>query len=261
MNEERKNHLIRALENNMRFDGRACDDYRDIKIELDVSKTAEGSAKVTIGDTIVIAGVKLGLETPYPDTPDQGNLMVNTELLPMSSNEFESGPPSIDSIEMARVIDRSIRESQAIDIKKLCVEEGEKVWSVMCDVCTVNDAGNLFDAASIAAVTALKEARFPEIVDGVVDYKKKTDTPLPVDDAPVAITVWKIGDKLIVDPLPIEEKAFDARLTVASRSDGKLCALQKGGEGALTKEAVDAMTERSLQKAQQVRKHILASLK
>lgn len=127
MNEERKAHIVKALEAGVRIDGRKADEFRPVEIKLNVSSTAEGSAEVTAGETKIIAGVKMGLGSPYPDTPDSGVLMVNAELPPLANPEFETGPPSIESIETARVIDRGIRESHAFDTKSLCVEKGEKV--------------------------------------------------------------------------------------------------------------------------------------
>src|SRR3989304_3701639 len=130
MNQEMRDYLIQALAKGIRADGRKPDQCREVEIELDVIKTAEGSARVKFGDSEVLAGVKMALEKPYPDTPDQGVLMVGAELLPLSNPEFESGPPSAKSVEIARVIDRGIRESKAIDVKNLCITPGEKVRAV-----------------------------------------------------------------------------------------------------------------------------------
>ena len=112
-------HRIREyLLNGKRFDGRKFDEFREIKIETGVSKKAEGSARVKIGNTEVIVGVKMDIGEPYPDSQEEGNLMVTAELTPMSSDRFESGPPRIEAIELARVIDRGIRESKMVDFKK-----------------------------------------------------------------------------------------------------------------------------------------------
>ena len=258
MHEDQKQHVVRALSQDMRYDGRKKLEYRAIEVESDVSNTAEGSARVKIGDTEVIAGVKMSIETPYPDTPDQGNLMVGAELLPLSSNEFEPGPPAIDAIELARVMDRSVRESGAMDIKKLCIKKGEQVWTISCDLCTINDAGNLFDASSLAILTALLHTKFPEVKDGVVDYKTKSKKKLPLDKQPLAITVWKVGDQVFCDPLRKEEQVCDARLTVGTTEDGKICALQKGGDGPLKAEDIDAMLTLALEKSKELRKQVKA---
>ncbi|MBU3941692.1 MAG: RNA-binding protein, partial [Nanoarchaeota archaeon] len=139
MSIEQKDHILDFLEKGIRFDGRKLDEYRPIKIERGFSENAEGSARVTIGDTEVLAGVKMSIMEPYPDTPDEGTMMINVELLPLSNPDFEPGPPGIQAIEIARVVDRGIRESKAIDTKKLCLKKREKVWSITVDICPIND--------------------------------------------------------------------------------------------------------------------------
>ncbi|HDD70886.1 MAG TPA: RNA-binding protein, partial [Candidatus Woesearchaeota archaeon] len=121
MNKDQKIHLLKSLQKDIRYDGRKKEQFRDVVVELGISHSAEGSARVKIGKTEVLAGVKMALEEPYPDTPDKGNLMVNAELLPASNPEFEPGPPGEEAIEISRVIDRGVRESKAIDFEKLCV--------------------------------------------------------------------------------------------------------------------------------------------
>lgn len=240
MKSELKEHILKGLAKNIRYDGRKKLDYRDIKLEIDATPNAEGSARVVFGDTELIVGVKMSIETPYPDTPDNGNFMVNTELLPLSNPNFERGPPSIEAIELSRVTDRGIRESKAIDTKKLCIEPGEKVWGVIVDICTINAAGGLFDAAGLATIAALKSARFPGYKNGQIDYKEHKDL-LPMQKEPIPVTVFKIGEHLLIDPLEEEEKVTDARLSVTTIKDGSICSLQKGGETPLSVDEIDEM--------------------
>ncbi|MEK6822541.1 MAG: exosome complex component Rrp42, partial [Nanoarchaeota archaeon] len=77
MTDSLRQHILAGLDKNVRLDGRKKDDYRPISIEYDVSKSAEGSARIRVGQTDLIAGVKIAVEEPYDDTPDKGNLMVN----------------------------------------------------------------------------------------------------------------------------------------------------------------------------------------
>ncbi|HIH11563.1 TPA: exosome complex protein Rrp42 [Candidatus Woesearchaeota archaeon] len=235
-----------------RLDGRSLTDYRTpVQIETSISWTAEGSARVQIGSTIVMAGVKLSLEKPYNDTPNEGGITINAELLPLSSSEYESGPPGIKAIELARVVDRGIRESKAIDLKKLCIAPGEKAWFVMVDLITINDAGNLYDVAGLAALAALKSAFFPKIdpETGAILYKEKTAVPLPLVKEPLPITIYKINGKLFVDPTKEEEETYEARLTVASDPDGTLSAIQKGGDMPLTVDEIAQIIDLALTKA------------
>ncbi len=244
MDKEAQENMIKLLSEKLRQDNRNFDQFRDIKIEFGIIEMAEGSAKVTCGETVVIAGVKLKVDKPYGDTPDEGILMVSAELTPLSNPNFEFGPPSIESIEIARVIDRGLREGKVMDVKKLCIEPKEKVWMVNVDICPINHNGNLLDLGGLAAVAALYNTRFPEVdKDGKVNYKKKSDKKLPLLEQPLPITVIKIGDNFIVDPTENEEKVLDARITATFRKDGNLCSLQKGGDGPLKVEEIKVMLE------------------
>ena len=50
---------------------------------------------------------------------------------------------------------------------------------------------------------------------GAIDYEKKTKDGIPLSNDPIPITVLKIGDNLVIDPLPQEEEAAVARITIA----------------------------------------------
>ena len=258
MNQDLRAHLLRALQKNIRFDGRKNLEYRPITVQYNVSASAEGSAIVKIGGTEVMAGVKLETGTPYPDTPDQGNLMVNAELLPLSNPAFETGPPGEQATELARVVDRAIRESKSIDVHKLVIASGEKVWSVSIDICTINDEGGLQDAACLAALAALKNTKMPKLNENNdVDYDaEKTKSGLPLAREPVEVTIIKVGDQFFVDALSDEEVAIEARLTVAVTEKNTVCALQKGGAAPLTAEEIDKMIEIAQKLAPTLRKSL-----
>jgi len=125
-----KDRVRRFALRGLRLDRRGPLDYRQIGIETDVFANADGSAVVDLGGTKVAAGVKYELGAPFPDTPNKGAVMVDAELLPMANPTFEPGPPDENAIELARVVDRGIRESDAIDLEKLAVEPGKWVWLV-----------------------------------------------------------------------------------------------------------------------------------
>ena len=257
MHRELRNHIIGLLTQNTRLDGRALTEYRKpITVETGFIKTAEGSARVKIGGTEVLVGLKMEVGTPYPDNPDEGTIIVGAELLPLSNPDFEMGPPGIQATELARVVDRGIREAKAVDFKSLCITPGEKVWMLVIDICSINDEGNLFDAASLGAIAAIKTAVFPGFDGKKVDYKNKTKNKLKLDKVPIAVTVVKIGHKFLVDPDMEEEKVIDARLTVSSIENGTLCALQKGGDEPLTSEDISQMLDIGIAKAKELRGYL-----
>ncbi len=254
LNKELRKHILRTLQAGLRFDGRGMEDFREITVEKGISKNAEGSARVKIGGTEVLAGVKMSIEKPYPDTPNEGTLMVNAELTPLSSPEFESGPPGDDAIEIARVVDRGIRESKAIDLKALCIAQGEKAWGISVDIVSINDEGNLMDAAALAALAALTDAKFPGLTEeGKVDYKHPTTKKIAMTNMPIAVTITKIGDKILVDTTIEEKETLDARLTVTSLEDGTICSMQKGGDEGITSAELSRMLDIAQQKAKELR--------
>jgi exosome complex component RRP42 len=221
-----------------RFDGRKPEEFRELTIETGVSKNAEGSARVKLGKTEVLVGIKMDVSTPYADSAGEGNLMVTAEFLPLSSPRLDLGQQPFASLELARVIDRGIRESHFIELDKLCIKEGEKVWTVMIDIYTVNDDGNLLDAAGIGAIAALKDSRIPKYNEetGKTSFGDWTDKKISLsNEIPISLTVHKIGNSLIVDPTKEEEDISETRLTVCS-SDGTVHSLQKGESKEMTVE-------------------------
>ena len=240
-----------------RMDGRGLTDYREIKVEQGIIEKAEGSARVLLGKTEVMVGIKIEIGKPYPDTPNKGVLTVNTELVPLASPTFEPGPPNENSIELARVVDRGIRESKTIDLEKLCIEPSKKVFVVFVDIYVLNHDGNLIDASALAALAALLNTKMfnYEIKEDEVKIKPGY-TPLPMTKRPIAVTFAKINDRLVVDPWLEEEQVMDARLTITVDDDGNICAIQKGGSGYFTQKQVLEAAKIAGEKAEEIRKKL-----
>ncbi|MEM4311058.1 MAG: exosome complex protein Rrp42 [Nitrososphaerales archaeon] len=253
----RKAQLANLLTQGKRLDGRSLLDYRDLKIETNLISKAEGSAKVSLGNTQAIAGVKVEIDEPFPDTPDQGILIVNAEILPLASPYAEPGPPDEEAIELARVVDRGIRASDMINLKNLCLIEGKKVYTIFVDVSILNVDGNLFDATSYAVVSSLLTTKIPkyEVKDGEI---KQVDEKISLsfDTIPISVTLGKIGNTLIVDPDQEEEALMDARLTLAVDSDDNIVAGQKGGAGSFSYDEVIRATEIARLKGKEIRSKI-----
>ena len=248
-----ENYVRKLIDEGMRIDERKFDEFRNIKIETNVIKKAEGSARILLGNTHVLVGVKLSVGEPFPDSPDEGVLIVNAELVPVASPTFDPGPPDKDAIELARVVDRGIRESKCIDLKKLCIEESKKVWIVNIDIHVLDHDGNLIDASALGAISALLTSNIPRYEDEKIMYGVY-EGKIPVNDAPIAITVTKISTKLLIDPNLEEENALDARITISTNEKGEICAIQKGGIGFFTTDEIKEATNLSISKGKELRK-------
>lgn len=252
IDELRKDTVYEFLKNGRRIDGRGFDEIRPIRVERDVISSAEGSARAHIGDTQVLVGVKVALSIPFKDKPAEGMLTVGADLLPLASPTFESGPPSEDAIELARVVDRGIRSAEAIDLKALYIEE-EKVWGVYIDIYVLDHDGNLIDASALGAVAALDNMRMPKYIDG--DVNREETTLLPLREKPTYCTFSKIKDNIIIDPSYIEGVAEDSRLTVAV-GDENVYAMQKAGRGSFTRDEVLLLIDKAFEKRKELIKHI-----
>lgn len=252
ISEINRNFIYQLAEKGKRIDNRAPDEYRPITVEKGVVNTAEGSARVHVGKTDVLVGVKVGFGEPFPDTPNKGVLTTNAELIPMASPTFESGPPRENSIELARVVDRGIRESGTLDLEKLCLEEGEKVWVVFIDMHVLDYDGNLFDASAMGALAALTDTTIP-----ASRFEMGEDFKLPIMHYPIAITTVKVENALLVDPALEEERIASARLTVTTDENGDVRAMQKGLSGSFTIDEVKKMIASSQAIAKRNRKNII----
>jgi exosome complex component RRP42 len=247
------NYVKDLLAKNMRADNRGAYDFRKMKVSTGLMGNAEGSAQVDLGRTKVLAGVKLTVETPMTDTPDQGNMMVAAELLPLAHAKFEMGPPSPDAIELSRVTDRGIGAGNCIDLKSLFID-AEHVWGVYIDVYVLNYGGNLFDACEIAAMSALLNTTVPGYVDGKVVREDRTKK-LKIDNIVTSTTFAKIGGKILLDPSLEEEMASEARLTVAT--DGtSLRAMQKGLSGSFRVNEIEEVVGVAFNKHEELKSYV-----
>jgi exosome complex component RRP42 len=253
--EVKKDSIRHLIQSGKRSDGRNLDEYRKIEFIENYVPKAQGSCLVKLGDTQVLVGVKMEVGEPYPDSPDKGNLSTSCELGPIASPDFTAGRPDEESIEMARVVDRGIRESHMIDFEKLCITEGEKVWTVMVDIHVLDHDGNLTDAASLAAVKALLDAYLPKLDGDKILYKEK-DEKLPVREKPISSTFAKIDGTNILDPMLEEEKVLDAKFTIVTTEKGEICAIQKSGTGTYKREEIEQMIDAAVERGKEIRKQL-----
>ncbi len=257
IDELKKAQILELLEQGKRVDGRALDESREIVIETNAIPKANGSARVRLGETEVICGVKIQPDRPFPDTGDKGLLICTAELLPLSHPTVETGPPQPPVIELARVVDRGIRESHMIDVSQLVIEKDKSVIGVFADNVVVDYDGNLFDACSYAATAALLTSKTPKW--SWVDEKPtlaEGETVLPISTIPVSVTMGKIGNHIVVDPNGDEWASMDARITITSDSDGNICALQKGGSDGFTQEEINQCGETSVRIGAKIREKL-----
>ncbi len=244
-----RTHLSELAVNDARIDGRSQWEGRNLEIEHSVLPRAEGSARVRMGDTIVLAGVKFQIMQPYPDRPNQGGLMCSADVRPIAGRNWEAGPPSPEAIELGRVVDRGIRESGCIDVDSLCIIPGEKAWQVILDLFAVSDDGNLFDAFALAGIAALRNATVP-----AERFEVGEDYALPVSKTPIMCSYHKVGGRFVYDACYREELGGDERIHITLGDDDNVHSLQKGLKGIFSTEEFEEIMTNAQERTKELRK-------
>lgn len=253
-----RNKVYNLLLQDRRIDGRHPKELRPLSIQTGLLSKAEGSALVSMGSTKILTGIKIELGTPFPDRPDEGTFTVNAELLPLASTSFEPGPPDERGVELARVVDRSIRESGVLDLKKLCLIEGEKVYIIFIDIYVLDYDGNYFDPSLISALAALATAKIPkyEVADGKL-RKTEEHFSLELNSLPFTVMIGVLGEKFLIDPQMEEEKVLDVSMIIGADEKGNITCIQKNSPGQVPINLMDEILETVVEKTDEVRRKFL----
>jgi exosome complex component RRP42 len=254
----KRNKINDLLEKGQRFDGRRFDETRSLIIETGVIPKADGSARVRLGDTEVVTGIKIQPDRPFPDMGDKGIFICTAEILPLAHPTAEPGPPGEDVIELARVVDRGIRESGMVDLSQLVLEKDKTVIGIFADNSVTDHDGNLFDACSCASTAAILTCKIPkwEMINDKPTLVEGQKSDPPITTIPVAVTMARIGDHILVDPNADEWACMDARITITTNSNGNICALQKGGDDGFTPEQIIQCSEIAISVGAKIRQKI-----
>ena len=259
----KRSKILDLLQEGKRIDGRALDEIRPLSIDIDVIPHANGSARVRLGDTEIVSGIKVQPDRPFPDMGDKGIFICTAEILPLAHPSAETGPPPPSVIELARVVDRGIRESGMIDLSQFVLEKDKSVIGLFADSVVTDHDGNLFDACSYSSVAAIMTSKIPkwEIKDDKPAMVEGGESDAPITTIPISITMGRIGEFIIIDPNLDEWECLDARITITTNSDGNIVALQKGGSAGFTFDQLVKCSELSISAGPKIREIIKQATK
>ncbi|KAJ2168820.1 3'-5'-exoribonuclease [Coemansia sp. RSA 551] len=251
--------LLDALQRGHRTDGRGIYDYRTLKI---TGGSTSGLVTVQLGQTRVLARVSCTVTRPYPDRPTEGIVQFNAEMSSLCAPHVDHTMRS-QEVTVTRMLERVLRQSRAIDTEALCIVAGHKVWTLRVDVHILDDAGNLVDAAAIAAICALRRFRRPDVtVDGetavIHDVRDRNPVPLSIHHTPVCVSFafFGAGELMVIDPSLLEEQARVSWFTVTLNAHKEVCALNKAGGVALTHEQIKRCVQVAVAKVEEINEKI-----
>lgn len=235
-----------ALRQSLRLDGRKLDQFRDVKIEFGQEY---GDVTVTMGKTLVHCRISCHITEPYEDRPFEGLFLISTEVSPMAGPQFENGNSTgEDEVLCARIIEKAVRRSGALDVEGLCIVAGSKCWAVRADVHYLNCDGGFIDASCIAVMAGLSHFRKPDIsVHGedvfVHPIDEREPVPLGILHIPICVTFSFFnpqdteenikGDTnaeiSVIDATLKEELLRDGVLTVTLNKNREVVQVSKAG--------------------------------
>ncbi|KAM3857884.1 exosome complex component RRP42 [Diretmus argenteus] len=252
VSEAEKVYILHGIRDDLRVDGRSCEDYRHMEIETDVVSNTDGSAKVTLGYTAVLVGIKAEIGKPRPTAPDEGYLEFFVDCSANATPEFEGRGGEELGTELSNTLYKVFNNKHSIDLKSLCISAGEHCWLLYVDVLLLQCDGNLYDAISIAIKAALFNTKIPKVQISEDEEGGKeielSDDPydcmrLSVENIPCIVTLCKVGHRHVVDATLQEKACSVASLIIAVTHKGMVTCVRKVGGGSLDPESIFEMTE------------------
>ncbi|KAF6099261.1 exosome component 7 [Phyllostomus discolor] len=159
LSEAEKVYIVHGVQEDLRVDGRGCEDYRGVEVETDVVSNTSGSARVRLGHTDILVGVKAEMGTPKLEKPNEGYLEFFVDCSANATPEFEGRGGDDLGTEIANTLYRIFHNKSSVDLEALCISPREHCWVLYVDVLLLECGGNLFDAISIAVKAALFNTR------------------------------------------------------------------------------------------------------
>ncbi|KAK2153056.1 hypothetical protein LSH36_309g01034 [Paralvinella palmiformis] len=237
---------------NLRNDGRGCEDYRSLDLETDVVSNSSGSSRVRLANTDILVGVKAELGEPAADKPSEGRIEFFVDCSANAAPEFEGRGGEDLALAISNTLAQSYDNVSSLDKRKLCVIPGHQCWVLYVDILLLECGGNLFDAASVAVKAALFNTKIPNLD---VTKNEKGEPSLELRDdpfdcmrvdvaaAPCLVTLNKIGYHHVVDATREEESCTLARLIMGVTADGNVVTLKTEKSGSLDPESVFEMMQ------------------
>lgn len=201
-----------------------------------------GSSRLRIGNTDVLVGIKLEVDSPFPDSPNTGKLEFFVDCSAVATPEFEGKGGEDLATEIANILSRSYQSSTTIDLKILSILPNKKCWKMYVDILILQCGGNLFDAIGAAVKAALYSTEIPKVTAATLDGGEAdiqvSDDPfdcirLNVNNYPLLVTLCKIGDNCVVDPTAEEETCGSCNIVLSVSPKGRITSIVKTGHGSL----------------------------
>ena len=205
----------------MRSDGRGARELRATTIETNVLRHAEGSARISVGETTVICAATVEERVPlFLKGTGQGWVTAEYGMLPRSTSErmqreAAQGRQGGRTLEIQRLIGRSLRG--VVDLASL----GERTILIDCDV--IEADGGTRTASVTGACVALHQAFSHLMAREKIAYH-------PMRDLVSAVSVGIVGSEVVLDLCYEEDARSEVDLNVVLTGSGQMVEIQGTAE-------------------------------
>ncbi|KAH7104553.1 ribosomal protein S5 domain 2-like protein [Auriculariales sp. MPI-PUGE-AT-0066] len=289
MSKAESSYVRQALSasNPIRADGRGLGDYRTLSVVRGIIPLANGSARVAVGGTEVLASSKLEVTSS-----ELGNIACNV-ICPGSAYP-SLAPGALDDLayDYTHILNSTMSDVSLLPAN-LTIIPKKKNWSLMLDIVVLCDSGNIFDVLFLAARIALLDTRVPrtspieykapkgaqieagmgfsmrrEQVAQDFEIKDYWDEGAPLQGAdgwPVAVTLNLIPPVHFLDALPVEETASGHRIIMiysfSATSEPRLHGIRLLGAGEVTTSQLETLLQDGEKYARKLKESLDAHLK
>jgi len=205
----------------MRPSGRNHDSMREVRVDLDYTKHADGSVQISVGDTRVLCACTVEDKVPpFLNHKNQGWVTAEYGMLPSATNtrsarEAARGRQTGRTIEIQRLIGRSLRS--VVNLSLL----GTRTLMIDCDVIQA-DGGTR---------TASITGGFLSMALAIVKLMDKKLIPFsPIQDCVAAISVGIIDGTACLDLDYREDSKADVDMNLVMTGSGNYVEVQGTAE-------------------------------
>jgi ribonuclease PH len=205
----------------MRTDGRKANSLREVRIEMDYTRHAEGSVLISIGDTRVLCTCSIEDKVPpFLYQANQGWVTAEYGMVPRSTHtrsprEAARGKQSGRTVEIQRLIGRSLRS--VVNLGML----GNRSLLMDCDV--IQADGGTRTAAITGGFLALSLAVIRLMDRKLLEYS-------PVVDFVAATSVGMIGGEPCLDLTYEEDSRAAVDMNLVMTGSGRFVEIQGTAE-------------------------------
>ncbi|KHN00660.1 Exosome complex component RRP42 [Glycine soja] len=242
-------HFIQGgIAQDLRCDGRKRLTYRPISVETGVIPQTNGSARVRMGATDVIASVKAELGKPSLLQPDKGKVSIYIDCSSTAEPAFEGRGGDELAAELSNALQHCLLGGKSgeglfspysedyafpfmlLHLFNIAVELLALLFSP--------SDGNLLDALGAAIKAALSNTGIPrvEVAAGTsndehpeVDVSDEEFLQFDTSRVPVIVTLTKVGRHYIVDATSEEESQMSSGVSISVNRQGHICGITKRG--------------------------------